>query len=448
MASSNKEYYGITLQNEKDYSAIATDLQLWDEHIPLKPGDTFPNAEMKKRADINKTMDMLVSNELAEVLQKYICDMPDLNPFQAQRITDIVSSLPIFDTLVSGWTSILTPCFKGVKVQGKERKDIWKTAYPQIETIIKNIFTACDRATLVYKADDRVNIRVFTDKNIVLFRTLKDERVVTITNVIKDKQGQRLECLSYLPDGKCVRDMFKYSNGKVGKQLVADELVQEDRYIIYAKNGKNNKDYGYPELVGSIAASLGTIRAFSALARLTEQSREEIKVLPSSAVRKDPVTGASAYISNGTVGYDELNKDAQHDAAILKPELDFDGVIKALETMLKQVSIYSGLSGIILGFEQISGNASGRLLLASCIPTMLRANRYISLLSEELTNLIIEVAKYSDETIDAEDVELVIATPDNALLNIVNGANDETYRSAASQSSASDEVTGTELESV
>lgn len=438
--ASNKEYYGITLQSEKDYSAIATDLKLWDEHIPFKAGDTFPSEEMKKRADINKTMDMLVSNELAEVLGKYLCDMPDLNPFQAQRIMDIVSSLPIFDTLVSGWTSILTPCFKGVKVKGVTRDDIWKAAYPQIETIIKNIFTACDRATLVYKAEDRVKIRVFTDKNIVLFRTLSDERVVTITNVIKDKKGQKLECLSYLPDGKCVRDVFKYSNGRIGQQLVADELVQEDRYIIYAKNGKNNKDYGYPELVGSISSSLGVIRAFSALARLTEQSREEIKVLPSSAVRKDPVTGAAAYISNGTVGYDELNPDAKHDAAILKPELDFDGVIKALETMLKQVSIYSGLSGIILGFEQISGNASGRLLLASCIPTMLRANRYISVLSNELTDLIVEVAKYSDETIDAEDVELIVATPDNALLNIVNGANEETWRgAAASQSSAPEE---------
>lgn len=438
--ASNKEYYGITLQSEKDYSAIATDLKLWDEHIPLKAGDTFPSEEMKKRADINKTMDMLVSNELAEVLGKYLCDMPDLNPFQAQRIMDIVSSLPIFDTLVSGWTSILTPCFKGVKVNGVERKDIWQEAYPQVEAIIKNIFTACDRATLVYKAADRVKIRVFTDKNIVLFRTLSDERVVTITNVIKDKKGQKLECLSYLPDGRCIRDVFKYSNERIGQQLVADEIVQENRTIVYAKNGKNNKDYGYPELVGSISSSLGVIRAFSALARLIEQSREEIKVLPSSAVRKDPVTGAAAYISNGTVGYDELNKDAQHDAAILKPELDFDGVIKALEAMLKQVSIYSGLSGIILGFEQISGNASGRLLLASCVPTMLRANRYISVLSNELTNLIVEVAKYSDETINAEDVELIVATPDNALLNIVNGADEETWRGkAASQSSALDE---------
>lgn len=436
----SNEYYGIRLQKEDDWSAVSTALDLWEDGLPLKPGDKFPSEEMRKRANIDKTMDMLVSNELGDILNQYICDMPDLSPIQAQRVANIVSSLPIFDSLVSGWKSILTPCFKGCKVKGVARPDIWNYVFPQVETIIRNIFTCCDRATIVYKTGERIITRVFTDKNILLFRTATDERIITITNVIKAKSKSYLECISYMPDGKVYQDKFEYANCRIGKQIEKQKLIEEDRYIQFAKNGSGNGDYGYPELIGSIASSLGTIRAFSTLTRSIEQAREEIRVVPSSSIRVDPLTGASLNIQGSTVSYDELNKEAQHDVAIVKPDIDFDGLIKALETMLKQVSIYSGLSGIILGFEQISGNASGRLLLASCIPTMLRANRYITVLSTEITNLVVEVAKHSDETIDAEDVELIVATPDNALLNIVNGANEETWRgAAASQSSAPEE---------
>ena len=421
--ASNKEYYGIKLEQEDDYSAISTNLELWTDHIPFKPGDKFPSDDMKRRADINKTMNALTSNKLAEILESYINDFPDLSPYQSARVQNIVSSLPIFDTLVSTWKSILTPCFKGVKINGVLRKDLWKQIYPQIEQIIKNMFTCCDRATIVYKTSSRkTKINVYTDRNIVLFRTLDDERVVTITNVTKNKTGQWLECISYLPDGRCVRDKFAYQNKKIGKQIVSNEPIEEDRHVIFAKNGSDNNDYGYPELVGSIAPALGVIRAFSVLARNIEQGREELRVQPRTSIYVDPVTGMAVALNGGTVTYDPQNETEKHDVSIIKPEIDFEGLIKALEEMIKQVSIYSHLSGTILGTERVSGNTSGRQLLADCVPTMLHANGYITRLSEELKDLVVEVAKYSDETIDTEDIELIVTTPDTTLITIIYGS--------------------------
>jgi len=421
-----KNYYGLTLQDEKNYAAYSVDLAVWKDGIPLKPGQSFPTAEMKQRADINKTMDMLVTNQLQEVLDRFINDMPDLNPFQVGRVRDIAASLPIFDSLVGTWVAILAPCFQGVKIDGVDRPDIWESVEENIEDIIRNIFTACDRALVVNKHNNVVNTKIYTDKNIILFRTLEDERIVTLTNVITDDDKQWLECLSYHPDGRCIRDKFRYVNKRIGKHEVVNELVTEDKYILFAKNGNGREDYGYPELIGSVSASLGAIRAFITLSRLTEQAKDIIKTMPKKAARRDPVTDMTTYIDNGVITYDPATaKDQPHDVSIIKPDIDFEGAIKALDTMLKQVSIYSHLSGTILGFEHISGNVSGRLLLASCIPTVLHARGYIKRLSKELKNIVVEVAKYHNIDTDTTDIELITVGPDQTLVDLLDGVNDD-----------------------
>lgn len=422
MTKDDLSILGLVQQEEKNYSAFSVDLKVWKDGIPFKPGDDFPTKEMKDRANTNKTFGMLAASKLGPVIPRFASDMPDLSPFDVAKAQSINSGLPLFGIILSSYVSLIRPSFKGVTVNGQDRPDIWEGMEVYLENIIKNMFTCCDRATLVRKHNDRVDISVYTDKNIVLFRTKEDERVVTITNVVSDENGKRLECISYMPDGKCVKDVFKYSGNKIGKHITDNELIDEGRYIYFAKNGENNADYGDPELVKTVPAALGVIEAYKTYLRCTMQAKEEIKQLPSGALRKDPVTGMTSYIANGVITYNENNPDIKTDINLIRSNINFEGIIKTLEQAWKELSNASRLSGVILGYERISGNASGRLLLASCIPTVKAVEEYIVRLTPEIKSLIVEIAKFSGEDVSTADVELTIESPELTLAQILDGA--------------------------
>lgn len=424
----NSDFYGIDLAEEKSFSAINTELEMWDDEngIPWKRGKQFPSKEHQKRADINKTMDLLVSNQLQDVLSRYVNEMPDLSPLQGARVQNIISSLPIFDQTVRSWTSLLLPCFAGIKINGTEDKHVWNAIKPQVELIIRNIFTSCGRVTAVYKNNNKIRTKLFTDKNFVLFRTADDERIITITNVITDGKKSKLECLSYLPDGKVVRDVFEYTGRKqLGEHIVKNEEVHDDRHVIYAKNGSGSSEYGYPELVGTISSSLTVIRAYAALTKSVEQFKEQVRVVPQSSVRKDPATGASIYLNGSTITYDDQNTEAKHDVDFKRPDIDFEGIIKALETSLRQVSIYSGICSVLSGFEPIRTEVSGRTLIASCLPSLMLANGYLEKIEQEIKQIVKEYVYLllGEENVD---VSLIINKPDKIIGNIIGLTLEET----------------------
>lgn len=419
------KYNGITLLKETNFSTTDTDLPMWTEEdgLPIKSGDTFPTTDMQRRANINKTMDALVSGDLADCLTDFIYTWPDLDPITNKRVATIVASLPIFSEVVRDWELLLHQCFKGVKVKGEDRPLLWKAVDRKLTGIIENKFTCCDRMTAIFADNDRPIVKLYDDKNIFVCRDKDDNRIYSLTNVFSDETGSYLEVISFVSKDVCLRNVFKYGQGKVGEQLIKDEAVDTKADVYYQKNGAGRGTYGQPILGGITAASLGAIRAFSTLALLTEKKREVIRIVPDSAIVTDQYSGMSAYVGGGTVGYADNNPDNMqhnHDVKFAVPELNIKEVIDTLEEMLKQVSIYSNLSGIILGYQTIGGNASGQAIAESCLPTMIAATGYIRDLKVELTRIIKKMLHILGEDVTSDDIQLEVANPSQTLVELLN----------------------------
>lgn len=419
------KYNGITLLKETNFSTTDTDLPLWDEEdgLPIKPGDTFPTQDMQRRANINKTMDALVSGDLGDCLADFIYTWPDLDPITNKRVATIVASLPIFNEVVRDWELLLHQCFKGVKVKGEDRPLLWKAVDKKLTSIIENKFICCDRMTAVFANDNIPVLKLYDDKNILICRDKEDKRIYSLTNIFTNEEGSFLEVISFISADKCLRNVFKYSAGKVSTQVVKDEVVETKAAVYYQKNGAGRGEYGQPILGGITAAALGAVRAFSTLALLVEKKREVVRVVPDAAIVTDQFSGMSAYIGGGTVGYDDKNTDAMannHDVQFATPNLLLKEAIDTLEEMLKQVSIYSNLSGIILGYQTIGGNASGQAIAESCLPTMIAATGYIRDLKVELTRIIKRMLIIMGEDVKSDDIELIVSNPSETLVELLN----------------------------
>lgn len=429
--NSDSTFYGIrTVQIEdSDFCTADTSLRLWKDRIPFKKGDAFPDKQQKENAIINKTFDYLTSGKLAEVLSEYIEDLSAMDPTNDIPTAHIVSNLNSFGILVKHWQLILSRCFDSLKVRGVEEKELFEVKFkPIIRELITNMFTCCDRLTIAIKTDNKHILKMYNDKNIVLFRTKDDERVVTLTNLVINDEGQaeELECTSYLPDGSVQYDLFKMEGNNIGELLEHKEQVVNTAGT-FAKNGSmvnNSQSYGLPELVNSVSPILSLIRAFSSFTTLIEYSKEMTRVVPAQAKDTDDVWDMTTYYKGGTVT-PPTDNDGKYPAAeslvaYKQPNVDWPGIISAIEEANKLICTFSGLSGVLLGTQTFSGSDSGKAILLSCIPTISLANGYIDVLIEEVKQIVYKYLHLADTELTLEDIELVMNSPKNVISAAVN----------------------------
>lgn len=420
-------YNGIKLLKEYNFSTSDVDLPLWDdkEGLPIHEGDTFPTMEMQRRANINRTMDALISGDLAESLQNFIYTWPDLDPITNRRTSAIVASLPLFNTVMRTWELLLHSCLQGVEVKGENRPELWKAIDKVLSNIITNKFSCCDRLLTVYADGKRPIVKIYSDKNIYLCRNKNDEMIYCLTNVFSpadNEEEQYLEVISFMPDNTCLRDVYQYSRGKVGQHIVVGEAVDTQADVHFEKNGAGNGNYGQPILGGLIPATLGTIRAFSLLTLLCEKKREVIRIVPDSQIQTDQYTGASVYVQGGTVAYADNNAEIaahNHDVQFIVPEMQIKEALDILDKMLQQLSIYSGLSGVILGYQTIGGNMSGQAIAESCLSTIINATGYLRDLKTELTHVVKEMLRITGEEVSSSDIKIIATKPSEALTDML-----------------------------
>lgn len=419
-------YNGIKLLKETNFSTSNTDIPMWTEAdgLPIKPGDQFPTQDMQRRANINMTMDALVSGDLADTLSNFIYTWPDLDPITNRRVSSVVASLPLFNTIMRDWELLLHSCIKGVRVNGEDRPLLFTALDKILTDVIENKFTCCDRLLTIYADGNKPLVKLYSDKNIFVCRDEQDNNIYSLTNIFKDASDKAyLEVISFMPNNTCLRNLFEYGRGRVGIQLVENEPIDTKADVHFERNGAGHGTYGQPILGGTIAASLGAIRAFSTLTLLVEKKREVIRVVPDSSIETDEWSGMSAYVGGGTISYKDNNPDTtpnNHDVKFVVPEMNFKEAIDALDTMLKQVSIYSNLSGVILGYQTIGGNASGQAIAESCLPTMIAAAGYLRELKAELTHVVKEMLRVTGEEVHTSEIEIVVTSPSQVLVEMIN----------------------------
>lgn len=429
--SQNNEslFNGIKLLKEQNFSTSNTDVPLWQDDLPLKEGDTFPARDMQRRANINKTMDALISGDLADTLQNFIYTWPDLDPTTNRKVSRIVASLPLFTTVVNTWELLLHHCIAGVQVRGEENHALWKLLNDKIDDIIINKFCACDRLVVSYANDTEAVTKIYSDKNIYLTRNDKDELILSLTNIYTDEDNKSyLEVITFLDDG-CLRNVFEYGSSRVGRRVVINEHVDSRASAHFEKNGNTRTTYGQPLIGGLLPSVLGAVRAFSLVTLLTEKKREVIRVVPESQIQVDEFTGASAYVGGGTVAYNENNPDTSehnHDVTFVTPSLAINEALDILEKMLRQVSMYSGLSGVILGYQEISGNLAARAIAQSSLSTIINATGYIDELTKELKLIAANTLRIAGDTeITEDDITIVTIAPARILATLIGDDNEQ-----------------------
>ena len=428
--TTDKKLQGAKLAKETNFSAFNNDLPFWNStNSPFKYGATFPDRGMQERADINLTMNKLCANSIDEILHEFITDWPIKDPFTQHRVKQIAAELPLYSTIMKTWVQLLSACFTGVKINGIERKDIYVKLEETIIDIIKNQFTCCDRADVCYKDEQgEVYSKIYSDKNIVLHRTKSDERVITITNVEYFDDKQQLETMSYLPDGSIYRNLYELAGGKVGKQLMEPEYIDSGNKALYHMNGASSGDFGMPELYDCFTAVKLATRAFCVYSTLLEWKKNVTLLAPGSAITKDPFTGMATLGSGSAISYDDKNPETMkdnHDVKYVVPELNLKEAQEAVQFSLKQVSLYSQLSDVLLGYRELSGNDSGKAIVANCVSTMTAAQGYIKVFKKELKQLVVNMEHLLDNNITADQVEIVTVNPDEVLLSLVTTTADE-----------------------
>ena len=420
------KFCGITLLDEENYSTGRIDVEYWDGEIknfPLKPGTTFPNNQHKFRSNINKTMQALIQGELKDALEEYVTNFPTLDPLTNKKISTIIANLYTFQLVLRTWRQLIKPIYKGVKVNGEDRPDLFEKI-PFNESIAGK-FTNCDNLYLAYKSGNESKVRVLSDKNIYLVRNKADNLIPSITNVYNNIDGEtRLEVVT-LYDDVTYRQEYEYNNGKVGNKLSVQTL-DSNNYMIYIQNGENTAEvsFGRPEMSNCITPTIALIRAFNTLCMLIEKKREVLRVVPDSAITKDVITGAAVYQTGGTLPYSTQNPETikdNHTVEFKTPDLKLEELLKSFDVLLDQLSLYSGLSPLLLGTKSVSGNLSGRALLTSCAPTLILLKGYTNDFNNLFKNIIAMLCKLDNKEVELKDIELDVDTPDAVLYNIVNG---------------------------
>lgn len=421
-------FHGIKLLEEENYSAGRSDVPFWDgnfENFPLKPGDTFPDNLHKFRANINKTMSALIQGDLQDCLEEYITNFPTLDPLTNKRVSNIISSLYTFQLLLRSWRQLIRPIFKGIKIDGVERPEIFERI--PFNDIITNKFINCDGLLVTYKQGNDVSIKVFNDKNIYLVRDKADDIIPSLTNIFKEDEKTYIEVVTFY-QGRTYRQLFNYNKGKIGN-LIDGRFIENTEEILYVKNGETTAEvsYGRPELANCITPTLAIIRAFNTLCLLLEKKRQVLTVVPDTAISKDVITGAAVFQTSGTIPYSTQQSEVIHDNHDVKyatPDVKLQELLDAFNILLKQMSLYSGLSSVILGIKEIGANSSGRALVTACAPTLIMLRGY----TEEITNLLTSLAEQMLDVAgfdgSAAKIELVTDSPDKVLYSLVNGYDD------------------------
>lgn len=426
--TSDNKLQGATLKIEHNFSAFENNLPFWHNNSPFKPGTKFPDKQMKERSNINLTIKELCSNSLSSILTEIMRSYPIVDPFTQRRVQTIAAELPLWSTTLKTWRQLMSSCIVGVEVNGVKRDDLFNCLEDAIYDILTNKFTCCDRADVVYLDDDgQPLIKVYSDKNIVIHRTRSDDRVVTITNVENMDGQQRLETISYLPDGSIYRNLYSYANNIVGKQLIQPQFIDIGTKAVFRTNGACSNTFGMPELYDAYSAINLAIRAWIVYSALLEHKKNVSVIAPDSALVSDSDTGIVSLIAGSAITYNDKNPETMqhnHDVRYVVPELNLKEAEDALNFALKQVSLYSQLSDVLLGFRTLSGNDSGRAIIANSISTTVAATGYLKQLTKELKEIVVNIEHLYNREVDVDDVKILTLSPDEVITSLVNSLND------------------------
>lgn len=403
----------MTYIDETNYSILSKKTDVWQGALPFKPGDKFPTESIKERALISNTNKLIYENNVDDIYANIISIFPEIDPMYGWQIREIVTNLPYFKNSVNYWTGLIAgepPVVDGdesvdIKINEVIENSNWGTV---IQNEVRSRFMDVISA---YRVDvdinDKPTIVAIEAKNLICYvsKTYTNSIEVNVVfNIYTDVDGQEyVEFIEYHFDGYIKKTVYKYSNGQIGEHLEEqDEESQayNGKYklspiVVFKHNTINNQIYGTDQFRYWSASILGAMRELQNIFRLGERTREMIRKVPESSIKKDPATGGSVFFNKGTISYPDGQAESP-DIEYIVPEIRMDEAVKAFEKAVKSVSIDTNLGPVFFDLEKLGTNLSAKSIEAALYPTKLEAKRITTEMTPYIKELVVKLCAIAD----------------------------------------------------
>lgn len=407
---------------EDNWSIISADTDIWEGELPYKTGMQFPTPEIVDRATVSNTNRLIYNNNVDDIYNNIISVFPEIDPMYGWQIREIITKLPYFKNATNAWVGLVagdTPLVdtnQDMDVQLSELLENSNFA----ETIQNEVRSRFIDIISAYRVDVDMTgkpvIVAIEPKNLICFVNKQmptSIEVNVVFSIYKDKLGDEfIDFVEYHFDGLIRKHTFHYENGHIGEYAMD---VQEDHafggrfnsspVVVFKHNVINNEIYGTDQYRYWSPSMLAGMRELQNVLRLGERTREMIRKVPNSAIKKNPVDGSSVFYNRGTIGYNDGNATSP-DVQYVVPEIRMEEAVKALDAAIKQIGMDTQLGITFFNLEFLGSRLSADSIKAAMFPAKLEAQRMTTEMKPSVKELIVKLGYLADLDINASKLSV------------------------------------------
>lgn len=413
----------IIISRENNFSIVNEDTDIWNGELPFKPGDTFPTDAVANRANISKTNRLIYNNDVEDIYTNIISVFPEIDPNYGWQIREIVTSLPYFKNSTNAWVGLIagdTPLIdidNDMDIQVSElveASNFAETMQNEVRSRFMDIISA-------YRVDVDITgkpiIIPIEAKNLICFVNKyipSSIEVNVVFSIYRDEQGvEYIDFVEYHYNGLIRKHTFYYGDGTIGNYVKPPEesyafsgKYKASPIVVFKHNTVNNEIYGTDQYRYWSASMLAGMRELQNILRLGERTREMIRKVPNSAIRKNPADGSSTFYNKGTIGYDNNTDGKSPDIEYVVPEIRMDEAVKALDQAVRQIGMDTQLGVAFFSLDTLGARLSAESIRAAMFPARLEAKRMVTEMKPSVRELIIKLGYMAD--IDIANAKLSV----------------------------------------
>lgn len=413
----------ITPVQEDDWSIINSNTDIWEGELPYKKGTKFPTDDIKERASISKTNELIYNNEIEEIATNILSIYPEIDPMYGWQIREIIAKLPYFKNATNAWVGLVSGDAPSVDISDEvideqidqilEASNFASTIQNEVRSRFLDIISAYRVDTDLNGKPVIINIR---SKNLIIFvnkEYINSIEVCVVWGTYK-KDGQTyIDFVEYHYDGYIKKSTFEYNNEILG-DLVSEEedhafggKYNVSPIIVFKHNVLNDNDvYGTDQYRYWSSSMLAGMREMQNILRIAERTRELIRKVPDSAIKKNNVDGSSVFVNKGTIGYTETGEGKSPDIEYVVPEIRMEEAIQALEKAIDQIAMDTQLGTAFFNINKLGARLSADSIRAALLPARLEAKRISTEMKDSIKELVIKLGLLAGINVEENKMNL------------------------------------------
>lgn len=397
----------IIKQEENNFSIVSENTDIWDGELPFHPGDIFPTEEIKERASVSKTNKMIYNNDVDGIYTNIISILPETDPFYGWQVREIVTNLPYFKNAINAWVGLIAGDTPLIDTDNEmdvpvseliESSNFGETIQNEVRSRFMDIISA-------YRVDVNLEgkpvIIPIEAKNLICYVNKEKPNSIEVNvvfSIYQDDSGfEFIDFVEYFYDGRIHKLTYFYNNGKIGdlvkeeETLAFDGIYKVSPIVVFKHNVTGSEIYGTDQFRYWSPSMLAGMRELQNILRLGERTRELIRKVPNSAIKKNPADGSSMFFNKGTIGYEQGADGNSPDVEYVVPEIRMEEAVKALDQSIKQIGMDTQLGIAFFNLESLGSRLSAESIRAAMFPARLEAKRMISEMKPAVRELIVKL---------------------------------------------------------